>query len=332
MTPGIGTIASAILVFAGGSFLVAAIIAALYPVTQRWILGRHPGTRAGLLLVLACAPAVVALVLLMLTLSPSLIHYLGLGSDHCQAHGHHAHFCLIHTPLLAGTSLERAILSVAGIAMLILFAAVAFRLRRVQRAVRALRAAQIAEPAHQPYSVVDSHTPFALTVGLVKRTIYLSSRLRSELSPTELMAVVAHEQAHCRRHDALRMFVADLMSWLHLPPLRRRLLADLHLASEQSCDEQAALTTGDRLGVAETILKVVRLNAATDRNSDILLPTMTGSDVHVRVDALLHPAPTGSGAPRAVALVGAGLLFAFGFTHADGLHHAVESVIHLFID
>ena len=100
MTPGIGTIASALLVFAGVSFLTAAIIAVLYPVTRRWMLGRHPGTRARFLLALACAPVIVALALLVLTLSPSLIHYLGLGSDHCQAHGHHAHFCLIHTPLL----------------------------------------------------------------------------------------------------------------------------------------------------------------------------------------------------------------------------------------
>jgi hypothetical protein len=114
--------------------------------------------------------------------------------------------------------------------------------------------------------------------------------------------------------------------------VRRRLLADLRLASEQACDEQAALTVRDRLHVAETILKVVRLSAETGRSSDILVPTVTGSDVQARVHALMRPAPPRRGSPRLPALLGIGVLCAFGFVHADGLHHAVESAIHLLLD
>ena len=189
MTSGIGTIASALLVFAEAGILAALLIAALCPMTQRWMQGLPPATRAGLLLALACAPAVVGLALLILTLSPSLTHLLGLGADHCHVHGHHAHFCFVHTPLMTGTDLEQSILLSSGIAVLLLSAGVSFRLMRVQRVGRALRMAQVPEPVYPPYGIVNSQTAFALTAGLVRPVIYLSSRLLSQLSPSELMVV-----------------------------------------------------------------------------------------------------------------------------------------------
>lgn len=332
MTADIGTIASALLVFTGSALLAALLIALLFPVMTRWIRGLPPATRAAFLLTFACAPALGGLALLILTLSPSLSHLLGLGTDHCQVHGHHAHFCLVHAPLLAGTDLERLILCAFGIVILFLGATVAIRFKRLQCVLRALLTARVRESTRNPYRVVDSPTAFALTAGLVRPEIYLSTRLLSQLSPAQLKVVLDHERTHCRRRDALRMFIAEFLSRLHLPPVRRRLLADLHLASEQACDEQAALSVRDRLRVAETILRVVRLSAGGRRSSDILLPTVTGSDVQARVYALLRPAPTPSGRPRLAALLGISLLCAFGFVHAEGLHHAVESAIHLLID
>ncbi|MEA3274256.1 MAG: M56 family metallopeptidase [Pseudomonadota bacterium] len=332
MTPGIGIIASAVLVLAAASLLAALFVAALYPMTRKWMRGLPPAAHAGLLLALACTPAIIGLALLILTLAPSFTHLLGLEADHCQVHGHHAHFCLVHTPLSTGTDLERLVLFASGIAILLLGTGVSFRLRRVRRVVRALRTLQVRDSAHRPYSVVDSGIAFALTAGLVRPAIYLSTGLLKEISPAELAVVVHHEQTHCRRRDALRLFVADLLSRLHLPPLRRRLLADLHLASEQACDEQAARITEDRLCIAETILKVVRLSAGTRPASDTLLPTVTGSDIQARIDALLHPAPTPSGSPCLSVFLGAGLLGTFGYIYSDGLHHAVESALHLLSD
>ncbi len=331
MIPNVGVIASAALVFAGAGLLAALLVAALYPVTRGRMRGLPPATRAGLVLALACAPAMAGLALLILTLSPSLPHLLGLGADHCHIHDHHTHFCLVHTPLLTGTGLEQLILFAAEIAILLLGAGIFCRLRRVRRVVRALGTVQVEEPVHRPYRVVDSGIAFALTAGLVRPAIYLSSGLLNALSPAELVVVVRHEQAHRRRRDALRSFTADLLSRLHLPPIRRRLLADLYLASEQACDEQAALPAGDRLCVAETILKVVRLAAGTRPAGDTLLPTVTGSDVPARIHALLCPARTPSGRPRLSALLGAGLLAMVGYVYTDELHHAVESALHLLI-
>ena len=332
MTAGVGTIASALLVFSGAALLAALLVAALFPGMQRWMRELPPATSAGLLLTFACAPAIVGLSLLTLSLSPSLIHLLGLGVDHCQAHGHHAHFCLVHTPLFAGTDLERLVLFGSGVAVLLVGAGIAIRLKRVRRIVRALRTARVPDSVHQPYSVIDSPTAFALTAGLARPGIYLSTSLMSQLSPEERVVVVDHERTHCRRRDALRLFIADLLSRLHLPPVRQRLLADLHLASEQACDEQAALAAGDRLRVAATILKVLRLSTGTRPAADALLPTVTGSDVQARVDALLRPAATPSGSSRLAIFSCIVLLCAFGLVYADGLHHAVESALHHLID
>ncbi len=332
MTSGVGTIASAVLVFVGAAVLAALFAAALYPMVQGKMRGQPPAMRAGLLLAMACAPAVVGLTLLLLTLSPPLTHLLGPGTDHCQVHGHHAHFCLLHTPLLTGVNPERLILSTAGIAMLLLAAGISFRIRRVLRVVRALRTARVPEQEPRPYRVVDSGIAFALTAGLVRPAIYLSSGLLRQVSAAELAVVVQHEQAHRRRRDALRSLIADLLSRLHLPPVRRRLLEDLHLASEQACDERAAGSAGERLFVAETILKVARLSAGRRPVCDTLLPTMTGSDIPARIDALLCSAPTPTGRPRLWALLAAGLLATFGCVYTDWLHHAVESALHLLID
>ena len=119
----------------------------------------------------------------------------------------------------------------------------------------------------------------ALTAGLIRPRIYLSKRLLNALSPAELAAVVAHEQAHRRRRDAVRQLVAEVLGRLHLPPSADACWRICRLATERACDEEAALSGHGRLGVAGTILKVARLNAAHQRPTDTLLPTLTGADL-----------------------------------------------------
>lgn len=157
------------------------------------------------------------------------------------------------------------------------------------------------------------------------------SSLLTKVSSSELEVVVRHEQAHRRRRDALGALIAELLSRLHLPPIRRRLLADLHLASEQACDELAARDPGERLFVAETILRIVRLSAGRPPVRDTLLPTVIGSDIEERIDALLRHAPTPNGRPCLASLIGGSLLAGFACTFSDWLHHAVESALYMLI-
>jgi len=330
VTPGIGLLASAVLVFVTTSLVAAFAIAALDPAARPFIRGLPPKTRASLLLTIACAPAAVGLAFVTVALVPSLLPLFGLGIDHCTSHDHHAHFCLVHAPWRTGDILDGLVLLGAALAGIWLLTDVWIRLRRVHGIEHALRTAQVAHPA--PYRVVDSGISLALTAGLMRPRIYLSSGLIAALSPTELGVVVGHEQAHQRRRDSLWQLVADLVSRLHLPGIRRRLLADLTLATERACDEEAALSSGDRLAVAEAILKVARLCGKPSMHTDVALATATGADVEARIDALLRPAPESSPWPQGLGLAGCGLLAGLGWVFADPLHHAVESALHLLID
>ena len=88
--------------------------------------------------------------------------------------------------------------------------------------------------------------------------IYVAQMLRERLTAEEYRALLLHEEAHLRRHDGLLTILARLASATYLPPLRNRLLAQLLLAAEESCDQSAAAMTAPAI-VASAILKEERL-------------------------------------------------------------------------
>jgi Zn-dependent protease with chaperone function len=290
-----------------------------------------PAAEAGLLQAFAGAPAFAGLALVALALSPSLAHLIGVGTDHCHAHGHHAHFCVTHAPWWTGSGVDWLVLLLAALAVVAFAGDLPRRLWQVRGVARALEALQLPSSVPRSWCVVDMDDPLALTAGLTRPRIYLSKRLLDSLAPAELAAVIGHEQAHRRRRDAVRQLAAEVLTRLHLAPIRRRLLADLSLACERACDEEAALGSNGRLCVAATLIKVARLNAGRQQPIDTLLSTITGADLEARIEALLQPAAERRVAPWSLIIPGAGVILAFGFIYSDRLHHGVESVLHLLI-
>ena len=110
--------------------------------------------------------------------------------------------------------------------------------------------------------IVGSQTPFAFAAGLLRPRIHVAARLLEALPAPQLAAVIEHERAHARRRDPLLRLAARVLSRAHLPRVRRALLGELAMASEQACDAEAGRRVGDRLAVAEAILAVERLLAA----------------------------------------------------------------------
>ncbi len=331
MSGGLGLIPASVLVFAAAALLLSLLGGALYVPMRRLLRELPPAAEAGLLLAFAGAPALAGLALVFLALSPSLAHLVGIGIDHCHEHGHHMHFCVIHSDFWTGSTMDWLVLLLVGIAVITFAGDLPKRLWRAHGVARTLEAIALPTPAPRSWRVVDMDSPLALTAGLIHPRIYLSKRLLDDLSPAELAAVVRHEQAHRRRRDALRQLVAEVLARLHLPPIRRRLLADLSLASERACDEEATLSGHGRLGVAGTILKVARLTAAHQRPPDALIPTLTGADLEARIQALLRPAAERRVSPWSLLTPGAGVILAFGCLYSDRLHHEVESTLHLLI-
>ncbi len=103
--------------------------------------------------------------------------------------------------------------------------------------------------------------PFALTVGFFQPTIYLSQGLVKKLSKEELKAVISHEYAHILRKDNLFIFLGLLLkNFLFFLPLSHFLYRFFTREKEYAADELAAEITGDRLTLAQAIIKVKRLS------------------------------------------------------------------------
>jgi beta-lactamase regulating signal transducer with metallopeptidase domain len=85
--------------------------------------------------------------------------------------------------------------------------------------------------------VVAVDEAFAVTYGLIRPRVLLSTGLVAALDRSELTAVLVHERYHLRRRDPLRLLASRLLAgygwflpllrwWAHRLALRRELAAD----------------------------------------------------------------------------------------------------------
>lgn len=96
----------------------------------------------------------------------------------------------------------------------------------------------------------------AVTAGLVRPYVVVSTGLVGALSRAELRAVLAHEQAHLRRSDPLRVLLARvLVAHLWFLPLARDLRGRAWSGFELAADRDAARRYG-RSALAGALLRV----------------------------------------------------------------------------
>lgn len=208
-------------------------------------------------------------VLLVLVMSPLLAPHLPVGIDqHLAGRDHLWALCL--------AALHVVMAPVHGAFHLLFVAGLAYagwdrvRAWRTQRAVLgtlharppaaggeiARAAAALGVPLHR-IRVVDGLPSPAFTSGWARPRIYLSGCLPARLPAAELRAVLAHEAAHARRRDPLRLsllrFLACTLFWL---PAVARLAEDIADEAEVRADDAAVL---DRpLALASAILRLAQ--------------------------------------------------------------------------
>lgn len=319
MTDGVLRLAALSGVALLGFGLLAALAAAA---GDRWVAAASrplsPSTRAWVVFAWAAAPAAIALALVAATLWPSLGAALGLAVDHCPAHDGHVHLCLHHLPArgpgVVGSLGLATFAVVAGAAL-----AHGLRAARLARLAR-LRSAELAPGV----GVLESPSAFAVSLGWLRPTVVVSTGLIERLTPAQLDVVLMHERAHAVRRDALVLTVARVVTAVHLPHVRRRILADLALACEQACDEEAARACGDRVRVAETIVAAERA-AASANPSPVAGLAFGGGEVVQRVESLLA-APIDIGGTHRLRwiLLAAGAALAAAARH---VHHWTETFL-----
>ncbi|MCG8588618.1 MAG: M56 family metallopeptidase [Proteobacteria bacterium] len=320
----LGLLATAWVTFAAGTSLAVALA---WRLRARWFRGLHPALRSRLAWIAATVPTLVPTVLVLACLAPGLAGLLAGTGDHCLRHAEHPHLCLVHLPATLRGPLVAAG-SLTAVALAFGFTRATARVAR-QRKGLALLGATASTATVPERHVVPSDHPFSFVAGLVRPKIWVASALEESLAADQLAVVLAHERAHAERRDPLRAATAAALSWPLWPSVRRAILGELALASEQTCDEAAALRLGDRLRVAEAILAVERL---VHRTSTSFVPSSAsafgGSNVRARVQGLVGDL----GAKRlppwvpgaAIALVGVALPLG-----ADALHHGMEHWIRL---
>jgi Zn-dependent protease with chaperone function len=193
-------------------------------------------------------------VLLVLVMSPLLGHHLPVGFDeHLAGRDHLWALCLVALQvLMAPIHGGFHLLFFAGLGYAAWDRVQAWRTQRV--VLGALNAAvpdadgEIGRTAAaldvppEIIRVVEGLPSPALTAGWLKPRVYLSASLPEWLSPAELRAVIAHEAAHVRRRDPLRLsllrFLACTLFWL---PAVGRLAEDVADEAEVKADDAAVL-------------------------------------------------------------------------------------------
>ncbi|MDZ7752932.1 MAG: M56 family metallopeptidase [Gammaproteobacteria bacterium] len=327
MTPEIGLVVASLLILLCAGASIVVVSAVLYPAVAAWLNRMAPATRANFLFAWATVPVWLSSMLLLLVLSPSVAYLLGIGVDHCRAHDHHIHLCVIHTPWVVGGIIEWSVLGgLATLASAWLVAAGA-RFGKARGKLRMLLTLSTPSTDSPIARVVSSQRHFVFTAGLIRPQIFLSSALLQAVHPRAVAIVVDHEYAHQRRRDGLRLFVAGLFVGLHISSIRHRMLGDLQLAIEQACDEIAASRSGDRLQVAETILHLTRLIGSTAPPVAAVETGFTGADTASRVEGLLRPPiPQRPALFVTVSALAIGFLV-LGLKSSDQWHHGAEIVL-----
>jgi hypothetical protein len=106
-----------------------------------------------------------------------------------------------------------------------------------------------------------SRTPVvAGTVGLWRARVVLSDGLVARLDPDALNAAQAHEMAHVRHRDPLRIWFAQLITDLQWPwPAAQRRFERWRQVLELARDEEARLAGADGADLAAAVLVAVNL-------------------------------------------------------------------------
>ncbi|MGM0450509.1 MAG: M56 family metallopeptidase [Pseudomonadota bacterium] len=321
--------ASLILVFLKVALLGALAIVLLTPLVGRALMPvvrRLPPSRRAVALLVACwLPLLGGTLLAAVVAGPSIASLVGFYGGHCPAgSGGDHHHCVLH----AGTALQLPWaplwLSLMGGSFVLLMGCNALTLFREYRAHQSLVRMARRGGRNEPALVLTTDRPFAGVMGLLRPRVVFSNGLIRLLDGEERVVVEAHERAHCARRDPLRLLLARFGALLHLPGVRRVLLREFLLATEQTADEHAAAAVGDRLRVAETILAVVRANPHSV--GDL---AFTGSMIDQRVDALMTN-------PRTLRLWGLFCLSVFALlsvaVYASPMaHHSLESFLSAFL-
>jgi beta-lactamase regulating signal transducer with metallopeptidase domain len=187
-------------------------------------------------------------------------------------------------------------------------------------------------PAAAGFDVVEVPEPIVAVVGTWRPRILVSRRVVEQCDAAELCAVIAHETAHVRTRDNVKLLLLvacpDVLAGL---PVGRELLRRWRAAAEVEADDHA---TGDdprrRVALAAALVRVARLAAAAGHSPPAFGLSVAADDVEDRVRRLLAPVlvPTHASMRVAHILIGAAVMLAVSAVPAQGwIYAGIERLV-----
>ena len=154
---------------------------------------------------------------------------------------------------------------------------------------------------------VPSRVPVAMTVGVFRRRIVISSALRGLLTPLEREAVIAHERAHVKgRHSVILLLAQSLVhAFGRIPPVREA-ASCIVVSLELAADDAAVIEVGDPFVVASAL---ERMASPTGLSAGQALAA-ANTEVAARVRRLCGGRVHRHGADRSLRLVGSAIFAA----------------------
>jgi len=298
-------------------FLLALLLTFFYPLLKDRLLAWHPSLSCNMLLLLMACPLLLGFSVTLFLFVPMLES--ALVSSHCHD------VCTSHVPLIA--SPEIAVFGLTIVAVIL--ATFLFQIIKNLRAGLHLQK-QLLRLANQDgeYLTLEDKHPFVFTLGWWRNQIYVTQGLKEQCNDEEIAIVLAHEKAHSRRYDNIRILLATVFTSVLPGKLTSTLREDFHLLIESACDFEASEQFGE-LRVAETLLKIQKLSPMRfNLGSTVIVSAFTGSEVELRIKALVQGRSL-SAMQRVGFQLTVILLVAASLGSVQPLHHSLEYLFHL---
>ncbi|WP_159881886.1 M56 family metallopeptidase [Paenibacillus puerhi] len=139
--------------------------------------------------------------------------------------------------------------------------------------------------------VVSAKQPFALTLGLLRPRIVLSSGLLDLLDTGELEAVYYHERHHRRHRDPLKTFTLQLVSTvMWYIPILAWCSHHYKIAREILADHEAMTVMGSPESLGSALLKLLKKPAAPA--VDFAYVSFADVSIHYRIHHIIDPDST----------------------------------------
>lgn len=250
------------------------------------------------------------------------------GTDHCEAHSHHLHLCLVHGAAWAARPWAVALLAAVACFVTVRFLQISWAHVHAQRAAWRFRRMGESLPEANRCVLVALDEPLVFTAGALSPTVVISRGAWEGLSPTERRAVIEHELAHVANGDLWRRALLAISACFAAPGFASFALRLWDRSAERICDRRAADAVGRPTIVAGAIVALARgMSRGGAPASAVFAAACSITD---RVHSLLNAEPDGArGAARLSWWFlgsGGGLALASA-AFSEQLHHLLETIL-----